>query len=67
LHLVVLLWLRGASPQRSGDVFLDLVVEDAQGRPVRNLMPEDVIISQQGVRQRVAKLEAKEPPCASPL
>ena len=43
-------------------VFLDLVVEDANGRPVRNLTPEDVIIRQQGVRQRVARLEAREPP-----
>jgi thiol-disulfide isomerase/thioredoxin len=43
-------------------VFLDLVVEDAKGRPVRNLTPEEVVISQQGVQQRVARLVAKEAP-----
>lgn len=43
-------------------VFFDLVVEDARGRPVSNLAPEEVVISQQGVRQRVARLEAKGPP-----
>ena len=43
-------------------VFLDIVVEDARGRPVLNLTPEEVVISQQGVQQRVANLEAKESP-----
>src|SRR6185295_459145 len=43
-------------------VVIDLMVEDAKGRPVRNLTAEEVIISQEAVQQRVASLEAGELP-----
>jgi thiol-disulfide isomerase/thioredoxin len=43
-------------------VFVDLIVEDARGRPAANLQPEEVVLVQDGVRQKIATLVAKPTP-----
>jgi thioredoxin-like negative regulator of GroEL len=43
-------------------VFVDFVVEDAKGRPALNLTAEEVVVVQDGARQRVASLEPRGAP-----
>jgi hypothetical protein len=37
-------------------VFIDLIVEDAKGRPALNLRPEEVVVVQDGAQQRVTSV-----------
>ncbi|HLB37788.1 MAG TPA: redoxin family protein [Gemmatimonadales bacterium] len=42
-------------------VFIDLMVEDGKGRPVLTLSADEIVLTQDGVGQRVAAVVAKEP------
>lgn len=42
-------------------VYLDFVVEDAKGNPARNLAADEVVVMQEGVREKIATFEAREP------
>ena len=55
----VLLAVPGAGQTPSElTVFLDLIVEDGRRRPALDLKPEELVIAQDGVRQRIAVLKA---------
>jgi thiol-disulfide isomerase/thioredoxin len=55
----------GAAPeggQGALTVVFDLVVNDARGRPVSDLTVEEIVVAQDGVRQRISKLAMKSRP-----
>jgi thiol-disulfide isomerase/thioredoxin len=70
LSYVFLILALPSAPLRAADadspaaltVHLDLVVEDARGRPSLNLRSDEVVVVQDGVRQTVADLVGRDKP-----
>jgi len=60
--LALALLTAGGAAARAAEttVYIDLIVEDAKGRPALNLQGEEIVVVQDGVRQTVASVVARE-------